>query len=107
MDWLSGHNISLEFRDIKAERPKKEELREWYKKSGFPLKKFFNSSGQLYRQMELSQKLPQMPEEEQLEVLATDGMLVKRPMLVGEDFVLLGFKEKEWAEKLGGFFKEI
>ena len=77
-----------------------EELRVWYQRSGLPLKKFFNTSGLLYRSMELKEKLPNMTEEEMLQLLSTDGMLVKRPILVGEDFVLVGFREKEWKERL-------
>ena len=88
-------------RHIKEERPTLEELREWHKRSGLPLKKFFNTSGLLYKSLSLKDKLPQMTEEEQLELLASDGMLVKRPILVGEDFLLVGFKEAQWAEKLG------
>lgn len=78
-----------------------EELKEWVAKSGLPMKRFFNTSGMKYRELQLKDKLPQMSEEEQLELLASDGMLVKRPVLVGDDFVLTGFKEKEWLEKLG------
>lgn len=81
-------------------RKKYEELKEWYAKSGLPLKKFFNTSGLLYKDMGLKDKLPEMPEEEQLRLLATNGMLVKRPLVVGEDFVLTGFRESEWAEKV-------
>ena len=77
-------------------------LKEWYEKSGMPLKKFFNTSGMLYKQMNLKDKLPEMSEDEQLKLLATDGMLVKRPLVVGEDFVLTGFREKEWEEKIRG-----
>lgn len=82
------------------EHPTYEELKEWYEKSGMPLKKFFNTSGNLYKQMNLKDKLKEMSEEEQLKLLATDGMLVKRPLVVGEDFVLTGFREKEWEEKM-------
>lgn len=84
------------------ENPTYEELKEWYGKSGLPLKKFFNTSGMLYKQMNLKDKLPEMSEDEQLKLLATDGMLVKRPLVVGEDFVLTGFREKEWEEKIRG-----
>ena len=77
-------------------------MKEWYEKSGMPLKKFFNTSGMLYKQMNLKDKLPEMSEDEQLKLLATDGMLVKRPLVVGEDFVLTGFREKEWEEKIRG-----
>lgn len=87
-------------RHIKEENPTREELRTWWKESGLPLKKFFNTSGQLYKSMELKDKLPAMSEEEQLELLASDGMLVKRPILVGKDFVLVGFREAEWEQKL-------
>lgn len=84
------------------ENPTYEELKEWYERSGMPLKKFFNTSGMLYKQMDLKEKLPQMTEDEQLKLLATNGMLVKRPLVVGEDFVLTGFREKEWEEKIRG-----
>ena len=77
-------------------------MKEWYENSGMPLKKFFNTSGMLYKQMNLKDKLPEMSEDEQLKLLATDGMLVKRPLVVGEDFVLTGFREKEWEEKIRG-----
>ncbi|WP_050642598.1 MULTISPECIES: arsenate reductase family protein [Clostridia] len=97
--WLEEQGISYEERDIKTENPQKEELKEWYKKSGLPLKRFFNTSGMLYKQMNLKDKLPEMSEEEQLELLATDGMLVKRPIVVDGDIVLTGFKAAEW-EKL-------
>ena len=82
------------------ENPTYEELKEWYERSGLPLKKFFNTSGMLYKQMNLKDKLKEMSQEEQLRLLATDGMLVKRPLVVGEDFVLTGFREKEWEEKM-------
>lgn len=98
--WLEANEVEFEDRHIVEENPTKEELNEWWQKSGLPLKRFFNTSGQLYRQMELKDKLPDMTTEEQLEILATNGMLVKRPLVVGEDFVLVGFKEKEWIEKL-------
>lgn len=94
--WLDDNNIEYELRDIKLNNPTFEELTEWYKKSGLPLKKFFNTSGLLYKSMELKTKLPTMTEDEMLKLLATDGMLVKRPILVGSDFVLVGFKENEW-----------
>ena len=99
--WLESQNISVEVRHIKEENPGVEELRDWWKGSGLPLKKFFNTSGLQYKALNLKDKLPAMSEEEQLELLASDGMLVKRPILVGEDFVLVGFKEAEWKEKLG------
>ena len=98
--WLETNNISFEERHIKVQNPTAEELSEWLRKSGLPLKKFFNTSGLLYKDMKLSTKLPTMSEEEQLALLATDGMLVKRPILVGDDFVLVGFKEADWAAKL-------
>jgi len=98
--WLDDNNIEYELRDIKLDNPTLEELTEWYKKSGLPLKKFFNTSGLLYKSLELKDKLPTMTEEEMLNLLETDGMLVKRPLLIGQDFVLVGFKEAEWKEKL-------
>lgn len=100
LKWLDAHGISFEERAMVEEHPTYEELKEWYEKSGMPLKKFFNTSGNLYKQMNLKDKLKEMSEEEQLELLATDGMLVKRPLVVGEDFVLTGFREKEWEEKM-------
>ena len=99
--WLDDNKIEYELRDIKENNPSLEELTAWYKMSGLPLKKFFNTSGLLYKSMELKDKLPTMSEEDQLEILASDGMLVKRPLLIGEDFVLVGFKESEWSEKCG------
>ena len=87
-------------RHIKEDNPTAQELKTWYQASGLPLKKFFNTSGLVYKSLNLKDKLPAMTEEEQLELLATDGMLVKRPILVGEDFVLVGFKEADWAAKL-------
>lgn len=99
--WLEDRNISFTDRHIVEENPTLEELKEWVAKSGLPMKRFFNTSGMKYRELQLKDKLPQMSEEEQLELLASDGMLVKRPVLVGDDFVLAGFKEKEWLEKLG------
>ena len=86
--------------NIKEENPSEEELSYWYKNSGLPLKRFFNTSGLLYKSMELKDKLPTMSEDEQLKLLATDGMLVKRPLVIGNDFVLVGFKESEWSEKI-------
>lgn len=97
---LDDNKIEYECRDIKGNNPSVDELTSWYEMSGLPLKKFFNTSGLLYKSMGLKYKLPNMSEEEQLKLLATDGMLVKRPLLIGEDFVLAGFKEKEWSEKL-------
>ena len=98
--WLDENKIQYELRDIKEDNPSFEELSAWYEISGLSLKKFFNTSGLLYKSMELKDKLPAMSEEEQLKLLATDGMLVKRPLVIGEDFVLVGFKESEWSEKL-------
>ena len=98
--WLDDNKIEYELRDIKLENPTLEELTEWYKKSGLTLKKFFNTSGLLYKSLDLKNKLPAMSEEEMLELLATDGMLVKRPFIVGDGFVLVGFKEAEWADRL-------
>lgn len=100
--WLDDNDIEYKLRDIKEDNPTFEELSKWYKMSGLPLKKFFNTSGLLYKSMGLKDKLAAMSEEEQLKLLSTDGMLVKRPLLVGEDFVLTGFKEKEWSEKCQG-----
>ena len=94
--WLDDNNIKYELRDIKHNNPTFEELTQWHKKSGLSLKKFFNTSGLLYKSLELKTKLPNMTEDEMLKLLATDGMLVKRPILVGSDFVLIGFKEAEW-----------
>ena len=98
--WLDDNKIKYEFRDIKENNPSLEELTSWHKISGLPLKKFFNTSGLLYKSMALKDKLPEMSDEEQLKLLAADGMLVKRPLLIGKDFVLVGFKEGEWREKL-------
>ena len=98
--WLDEQGIAYELRDIKTENPTYDELTAWYERSGLPLKKFFNTSGLLYKSMELKDKLPQMSEDEMLRLLATDGMLVKRPLLVGDDFVLVGFKESEWAARV-------
>ncbi len=98
--WLDENKIEYKLRDIKDNNPNLEELSAWYKTSGLPLKKFFNTSGLLYKSLKLKDKLPAMSEEEQLKLLATDGMLVKRPLLVGDNFVFVGFKESEWSEKL-------
>ncbi len=98
--WLLENQVEFEDRHIVEDNPSKEELKAWYEKSGFPLKRFFNTSGMKYKELKLKDKLPDMTEEEQLELLASDGMLVKRPVLVGDNFVLTGFKEKEWTEKL-------
>ena len=94
--WLDDNNIEYELRDIKLDNPTLKELTEWYKKSGLPLKKFFNTSGLIYKSLDLKNKLPTMTEDEMLSLLATDGMLVKRPILIGADFVIVGFKEVEW-----------
>ena len=99
--WLDSHEIEYTERYIVEENPIYEELKEWHHKSGLPLKKFFNTSGMLYKEMKLKDKLPKMSEDEQLKLLATNGMLVKRPVLVAEDKVLVGFKEAEWL-KVGG-----
>ena len=98
---LLSLGVEVEARHIVEDTPSVEELTAWWKRSGLPLKKFFNTSGLLYKSMALKDKLPSMTEEEQLELLSTDGMLVKRPILVSEDFVLVGFKESEWSEALG------
>ncbi len=98
--FLDNNNIEYELRDIKLDNPSFEELSDFYKKSGLELKKFFNTSGLLYKSMQLKTKLLEMSEEEQLRLLSTDGMLVKRPLLISDDFVLTGFKEKDWIEKL-------
>ena len=98
--WLDDKGVSYELRDIKENNPSETELREWYKNSGLPLKKFFNTSGLLYKSMELKNKLPDMTDDEQIKLLATDGMLVKRPILVNGKKVLVGFKEKEYEELL-------
>ena len=98
--WLDGHEISDTDRHIVENHPTYEELKEWYQRSGLPLKRFFNTSGMLYKEMQLKDKLPEMSEDEQLLLLATNGMLVKRPLIVAEDFVLTGFKEAEWEAKL-------
>lgn len=98
--WLDENHIEYVLRDIKTENPTFDELSVWKKRSGQPLKKFFNTSGLLYKSMELKNKLPEMSEEEMLSLLSSDGMLVKRPLLVADDFVLIGFKEVQWSEKL-------
>ena len=98
--FLDANNIPYELRDIKLDNPTEEELRRWHALSGLPLKKFFNTSGLQYRALELTKKLPTMSEEEQFALLATDGMLVKRPLLVGEDFVLTGFKQADWEARV-------
>jgi len=98
--WLDEKNIEYTERHIVENNPTYDELKKWYPKSGMPLKKFFNTSGLLYKEMQLKDKLPTMSEEEQLKLLATNGMLVKRPLVVMEDIILTGFKETEWSEKL-------
>lgn len=98
--WLDEQDIKYTERHIVDNNPSYEELKEWYNKSGLPLKRFFNTSGLLYKEMQLKDKLPTMNEEEQLKLLATNGMLVKRSLVVNGDMVLIGFKEAEWAEKL-------
>lgn len=99
-NWLDENNAQYTERHIVEDNPTFEELKEWHDKSGLPVKRFFNTSGMLYRDMKLKDKLPQMSEEEQLELLASNGMLVKRPIAVDGDTVLVGFKEADWAEKL-------
>ena len=98
--WLDANNIAYTDRHIVENNPSYDELKEWYEKSGLPLKKFFNTSGLLYKELQLKDKLPTMSEEEQLRLLASNGMLVTRPLIVGEELVLTGFKETEWAEKI-------
>lgn len=98
--WLDANGVSYTARHIKEENPSYEELKLWYERSGLPLKKFFNTSGLLYKALNLKEKLPAMAEEEQLRLLATDGMLVKRPLVVLEDRVLTGFREAEWEKNL-------
>lgn len=98
--WLDEHNIEYTQRHIAEDNPSYEELKEWYDESGLPLKKFFNTSGMLYKEMQLKDKLPSMPEEEQLELLASNGMLVKRPIVVKDNIVLVGFKEAEWEKRI-------
>ena len=100
LKWLDENGVDYVERPIKEQNPSYEELKEWYQRSGLPLKKFFNTSGLLYKEMKLKDKLAEMSEEEQLKLLATDGMLVKRPLVVGDDFVLTGFREAQWQEKL-------
>ena len=98
--WVDEHGIPYTFRHIKEQNPTEQELRTWHRLSGLPLKRFFNTSGMLYKELQLKDKLPQMSEDEQFVLLATDGLLVKRPMLISDDFVLVGFKEAEWEAKL-------
>lgn len=98
--WLDEGGFEYDLRDIKLDNPTLDELTEWHEKSGLPLKKFFNTSGLLYKSLDLKNKLPNMTDSEMLSLLSTDGMLVKRPILVGDDFVLIGFKEEQWKEKI-------
>ena len=98
--WLNEQEIAYDLRDIKGENPSYEELKAWWQASGLPLKKFFNTSGLQYKALQLKDKLPAMSEEEQLQLLATDGMLVKRPLLVADEFVLTGFRQAEWEESV-------
>lgn len=98
--WLDENGVTYTDRHIKEENPTYEELKEWYQRSGLPLKKFFNTSGMIYRDMQLKDKLPAMSEEEQLQLLASDGMLVKRPLIIKDDLVMTGFKVKDWEENL-------
>ena len=98
--WLDANGVTYTARHIKEENPTYEELKNWYQRSGLPLKKFFNTSGLLYKSLNLKDKLPTMSEEEQLRLLATDGMLVKRPLIVMEDVILTGFREAEWQKLL-------
>jgi len=98
--WLDEHGLSYQDRHIKEHNPTYEELKQWHARSGLPLKKFFNTSGLLYKSMELKTKLPAMTEEEQLQLLSSDGMLVKRPLVILEDTVLVGFKESDWEKHL-------
>lgn len=99
-NWLDENGVKYDLRNIKEENPTYDELKEWYKRSGLPLKRFFNTSGMLYKSMELKNKLDDMSEDEQLKLLATDGMLVKRPLIIADDFILVGFRQKEWEDKL-------
>ncbi|MDD2190804.1 MAG: arsenate reductase family protein [Eubacteriales bacterium] len=98
--WLDENKIQYEFREIKSDNPNVEELRYWHAKSGLPLKRFFNTSGNIYKELDLKNRLIGMSEEEQLKLLASDGMLVKRPILIGDDLILVGFKEEEWERAL-------
>ena len=99
--WLDEKGLDVEVRDIKLENPTADELRRWHQAGGLPLKRFFNTSGLVYKELQLKDKLPTMSEEEQYALLSTDGMLVKRPLLIGDGFVLTGFKEAEWSAALG------
>lgn len=99
--WLEANGVVFEDRHIKENNPSVEELKDWHKKSGLPLKKFFNTSGLQYKELKLKDRLPNMSEDEQFDLLASDGMIVKRPILIGDDFVLVGFNETEWRAALG------
>ncbi|MDR7814676.1 arsenate reductase family protein [Lacrimispora sp.] len=98
--WLDAHDVAYDARNIKEENPNSAELADWIQKSGLPIKRFFNTSGIIYKEKNLKELLPGMSEKEQIDLLATDGMLVKRPLIIGDDFVLVGFKEKEWESSL-------
>ena len=98
--WLDEHNVEYTERHIVENNPTYDELKEWFNKSGLPIKRFFNTSGLLYKEMKLKDKLPTMSEDEQLQLLATNGMLMKRPLIIGENIVLTGFKENEWSEAI-------
>ena len=98
--WLDEHQVSYEDRHIVEDNPKAEELKKWIAKRGLPIKRFFNTCGMKYRDLGLKDRLPEMTEEEQIELLATDGMLVKRPLVIGDDFVLVGFKEEQWGNTI-------
>ena len=98
--WLEENGIDYEYKHIVEETPSKENIKKYYKESGLPLKRFFNTSGNVYKELNLKEKLAEMSEDEQFELLASNGMVLKRPLLVGKDFVLVGFKEAEWIEKL-------
>ncbi len=98
--WLDDNGVKYDLRDIKLDNPTLEELTDWYGKSGLPIKKFFNTSGLLYKSLDLKNKLPAMSEGEMLGLLSTDGMIVKRPLLIGDEFVLVGFKETEWSKNI-------
>ena len=98
--WLDEHGVTYEYRDIKEENPTEDELRDWHARSGLPLKRFFNTSGLQYKALNLKDRLPGMSEDEQFALLASDGMLVKRPLVIGDGFVLTGFREEEWKNKL-------
>ncbi len=100
LKWLENQNVEFDERAIVENNPSYDELKKWHEISGFPLKKFFNTSGLVYKELGLKDKLVDMSEDEQLKILSTNGMLIKRPIVVGEDFIILGFKEKEWQESL-------